>query len=97
MKRSFLLTHKCHNVRSSHENYLAISASNFFLQVKVECLHDSGQIIATSHDRFPPNGGLVTEIPGYFRETFRLVKYCNLASSMTVGTLPLQRCEGCRP
>ena len=23
----------------------------------------SGQIIATSHDRFPPNGGLVTEIP----------------------------------
>ena len=23
----------------------------------------SGQIIATSHDRFPPNGGLVREIP----------------------------------
>ena len=28
----------------------------------------SGQIIATSHDRFPPNGGLVRGIPGYFRE-----------------------------
>ena len=26
-------------------------------------LHVSGQIIATSHDRFPPNGGLVREIP----------------------------------
>ena len=25
--------------------------------------HHSGQIIATSHDRFPPNGGLVREIP----------------------------------
>ena len=25
--------------------------------------HISGQIIATSHDRFPPNGGLVREIP----------------------------------
>ena len=24
---------------------------------------ESGQIIATSHDRFPPNGGLVREIP----------------------------------
>ena len=23
----------------------------------------AGQIIATSHDRFPPNGGLVREIP----------------------------------
>ena len=27
--------------------------------------HLSGQIIATSHDRFPPNGGLVREIPGW--------------------------------
>ena len=26
----------------------------------IEC---SGQIIATSHDRFPPNGGLVREFP----------------------------------
>ena len=26
-------------------------------------LMGSGQIIATSHDRFPPNGGLVREIP----------------------------------
>ena len=25
--------------------------------------HISGQIIATSHDRFPPNGGLVRESP----------------------------------
>ena len=25
--------------------------------------HISGQIIATSHDRFPPNGGLVREFP----------------------------------
>ena len=25
--------------------------------------HESGQTIATSHDRFPPNGGLVGEIP----------------------------------
>ncbi len=25
--------------------------------------HSSGQIIATSHDRFPPNGGLVMEFP----------------------------------
>ena len=24
---------------------------------------ESGQIIATSHDRFPPNGGLVREMP----------------------------------
>ena len=29
--------------------------------------HSSGQIIATSHD-LTPNGGLVREIPGYFRE-----------------------------
>ena len=27
----------------------------------------SGQIIATSHDRFPPNGGLVREIPRKFQ------------------------------
>ena len=26
-------------------------------------IYISGQIIATSHDRFPPNGGLVREIP----------------------------------
>ena len=26
-------------------------------------IHESGQIIATSHDRFPPNAGLVREIP----------------------------------
>ena len=30
--------------------------------------HLSGQIIATSRDRFPPNAGLVREIPGYFKE-----------------------------
>ena len=26
-------------------------------------IHLPGQIIPTSHDRFPPNGGLVREIP----------------------------------
>ena len=30
---------------------------------KVVKHNKSGQIIATSHDRFPPNGGLVREIP----------------------------------
>ena len=31
--------------------------------LKVLWIHKSGQIIATSHDRFPQNGGLVREIP----------------------------------
>ena len=30
-------------------------------------IYISGQIIATSHDRFPLTGGLVREILGYFR------------------------------
>ena len=42
------------------------------------CFINSGQIIATSHDRFPPNDGLVREIPGYFREIDRLVKYYSI-------------------
>ena len=37
------------------------------LEPLVSKKHVSGQIIATSHDRFPPNGGLAKETP-YFRE-----------------------------
>ena len=41
--------------------------------------HLPGQIIfATSHDRFPPNGGLVREFPAISGKS-RLVKYYNLA------------------
>ena len=37
--------------------------------------------LATSHDRFPPNGGLVREMPLFqlISGKPRLVKYCNLA------------------
>ena len=38
----------------------------------------SGQIIVTSHNRFPSNGGLEREFPGYFREIVPLVKYCSI-------------------
>ena len=31
-------------------------------QLSILFYNSSGQIIATSHDRFPPNGGLVREI-----------------------------------
>ena len=39
----------------------------------------SGQIIATSHDRFPPNGGLVREMGPLISGKSGLVKYYNLA------------------
>ena len=44
----------------------------------------SGQIIATSHDRFPPNSGLVREIgPNpLISGKSRLVKYYNLARTL---------------
>ena len=38
----------------------------------------SGQIIATSHDRFPPKGSFLEGESPYFRKS-RLVKYYNLA------------------
>ena len=41
-------------------------------------VNDSGQIIATSHDRFPSNGGLVREMGPLISGKSRLVKYYNL-------------------
>ena len=46
----------------------AINLGGIVLFVEVDDLVHSGQNKATSHDRFPPNGGLVRDIPGYFRE-----------------------------
>ena len=44
------------------ENHLLETIiSRFYINLRGVYL--SGQIIATSHDRFPPNGGLVREIP----------------------------------
>ena len=37
---------------------------------------DSGQIIATSHDRFPPNGGDCKGNPRKFQGNLGWVKYC---------------------
>ena len=33
------------------------------IDINADYIHISGQIIATSHDRLTPNGGLVREIP----------------------------------
>ena len=47
-----------------------------FYQITIK----SGQIIAgPSHDRFPPNGGLVREMGPLISGKSRLVKYYNLA------------------
>ena len=59
----------------------------FFIPPRIEDIQQLNQktniyqIIATSHDRFPPNGGLVGEIPENFREIqvgeilFHLARY----------------------
>ena len=44
----------------------------------------SGQIIVTSHDRFPPNGGDCKGIPLISGKS-RLVKYYNLARRIKKG------------
>ena len=60
-------------------------------------IYISGQIIATSHDRFPPNGGLVREIPENFREIVWLVKYYSIWPDIynIPGTLNIRFFIGC--
>ena len=50
----------------------------------------SGQIIATSHDRFPPNGGLVREIPLISGKSGLVKYYSCLGSGLRVATVALQ-------
>ena len=62
----------CH-LSTGDRQFVSINSTNLSMDsqnIQMTSLedHQPGQIIATSHDRFPPNGALVRVIPGYLRE-----------------------------